>query len=217
MTSVATPIPDLYPGRHQTSGLKFALALGLVALADWLLYGERAGISLVFFAVALICTSLMANFDGLDRRRAMQAALIFLAGLVPAVEGLNPLSFLFLLLALGSGIAILTNPDLSRLRDGVIALRDLFLIGPFRSIAEVVGLLNLSALSASFVLWFVPLALPAIDKARRLLPNDQCLVSGRARLIEQQRQIMASWRRWSFQSFRLQRTLDKQQNQPASG
>jgi len=48
---------------------------------------------------------------------------------------------------------ILTNPDLSWLRDGVIALRDLFLIGPFRSIAEVVGLLNLSALSASFVLW----------------------------------------------------------------
>ena len=153
MTSVATPIPDLYPGRHQTSGLKFALALGLLALADWLLYGERPGVSLVFFAVALICTSLMANFDGLDRRRAMQAALIFLAGLVPAVEGLNPLSFLFLLLALGSGVVILTNPDLSRLRDGVIALRDLLLIGPFRSIAEVVGLLNLSALSASFVLW----------------------------------------------------------------
>jgi len=217
MTSVATPLPDLYPGQHHPVGPKFALALGLVALADWLLYGERPGISLVFFAVALICTSLMANFDGLDRRRAMQAALIFLAGLVPAVEDLNPLSFLFLLLALGSGVVILTNPDLSRLRDGVIALRDLFLIGPFRSIAEVVGLLNLSALSASFVLWFVPLALPAIDKARRLLPNDQCLVSGRARLIEQQQQIMASWRRWSFQSFRLQRTLDKQQNQPASG
>jgi hypothetical protein len=217
MTSVATPLPDLYPGQHHPVGPKFALALGLVALADWLLYGERPGISLVFFAVALICTSRMANFDGLDRRRAMQAALIFLAGLVPAVEDLNLLSFLFLLLALGSGMVILTNPNLSRLRDGVIALRDLFLIGPFRSLAEVVGLLNLSALSASFVLWFVPLALPAIDKARRLLPNDQCLVSGRARLIEQQQRIMASWRRWSFQSFRLQRTLDKQQNQPASG
>jgi len=92
MTSVATPLPDLYPGQHHPVGPKFALALGLVALADWLLYGERPGISLVFFAVALICTSLMANFDGLDRRRAMQAALIFLAGLVPAVEDLNPLT-----------------------------------------------------------------------------------------------------------------------------
>jgi Domain of unknown function (DUF4173) len=162
MTSVATSIPDLYPGRRQPVGLKFALALGLVALADWLFYGERPGISLVLFTLALICGSLTANFDGLDRRRAIRAALIFLAGLVPAIEDLNPLSFIFLVLALGSGVAILTNPNLTRLRDGVIALRDLFLIGPFRSIADAAGLLNLSALSAGFVLWFVPLALGCV-------------------------------------------------------
>jgi hypothetical protein len=51
----------------------------------------------------------------------------------------------------------------------------------------------------------------------QLIPDDRDLVSGHARLIEQQQQIMASRRRWSFQSFRLQRTLDQQQNQPASG
>src|SRR5258707_9163614 len=100
MTSVATPLPDLYPGRHHPVGPKFALALGLVALADWLLYGEPPGISLVFFALPLICTSLMANFYGLDRLRSMQSALIFLACLCPAFESLNPLSFLFLLLSL---------------------------------------------------------------------------------------------------------------------
>jgi hypothetical protein len=162
MTSVATPIPDLYPGRHHPAGLKFAVALGLVALADWLFYGERPGISLVLFAIAVMCGSLMANFDGLDRRCAMQAALIFVAGIAPAVEDLNPLSFIFLALALGSGIALLTNPNLTRLRDGVIALRDLFLIGPFRSIADAAGLLNLNALSAGLVRWFVPLALGAV-------------------------------------------------------
>jgi len=162
MTSVATPIPDLYPGRRHPAGLKFALALGLVALADWLFYGQHEGISVVLFAVALMCGSLSVNYDGLDRSRALAAAVIFLAGLVPAVEDLNAISFVFLVLALGTGISILTNPNLKTLRDGWIGLRDLLVIGPFRSIADAASLLNLAALSAGFVLWFVPLALGAI-------------------------------------------------------
>ena len=36
MTSVATRLPDLYPGRRHPVRLKFAIALGLVVLADWL-------------------------------------------------------------------------------------------------------------------------------------------------------------------------------------
>jgi hypothetical protein len=162
MTSVATPIPDLYPGRHQPAGLKLALTLGLVALADWLFYGERAGISLVLFAIAVMCGSLMANFDGLDRRRAIQAALIFIAGLVPAIEDLNLLSFVILVGALCCAIAILTNPNLNRLRDWLVALRDLLLIGPFRAIADVIRLFTRTKITAGIVSWCVTLALGSL-------------------------------------------------------
>src|SRR6267142_629129 len=81
--------------------------------------------------------------------------------LLPAAEDLNAMSFVFLVLALGIGVSILTNPNLKSLRDAWVGLRDLLVIGPFRSIANAAGLLNLTALSAGFVLWFVPLALGA--------------------------------------------------------
>jgi hypothetical protein len=138
------------------------IALGLVVLADWLFYDQRAGLSVALFAVALMCGSLAANFGGLDRTRAVRAAAIFLTGLMPAVEELNPVSFAFLIVALGSGIAILTDPNLKRLGDWLVALRDLLLVGPFRSIADATGLLNLAKLSAGFALWFVPLALGSL-------------------------------------------------------
>jgi Domain of unknown function (DUF4173) len=162
MTSVATPIPDLYPGRRHPAGLKFALALGLVALADWLFYGESAGISLVLFAVALMCGSLATNFEGLDRQRAAPAGVIFLAGLLPAIEDLNLLSFVILIFSLCGSIAMLTNPNLSRLRDWLVALRDLLLIGPFRSIADVIRFLTRTKITAGIVAWFVTVTLGSL-------------------------------------------------------
>jgi Domain of unknown function (DUF4173) len=162
MTRVTTPLPDFYPCQRHPAGLRLALALGLVVLADWLFYDQRAGISVALFAVVLMGGSLIVNLDGFDRKRARLAAVIFLAGLVPAVEELNLLSFAFIILALGIGIAILTNPNLGRIGDWLVAFADLLLIGPFRSIADATRLLNLSALSAGFVMWFVPLALGAV-------------------------------------------------------
>ena len=101
MTSVASPLPHLYPGQRHPAGLKLTLAVSLVALADWLFYDQREGISVVVFAVALMCGSLAANYDGLDRSRALPAAaVIFLAGLLPAAEDLNAISFVLLVLAL---------------------------------------------------------------------------------------------------------------------
>ncbi len=82
--------------------------------------------------------------------------------MLPAIEDLNPLSFAILIVALCGSIAILTNPNLKRLRDWSVALRDLLLIGPFRSIADATGLLDLARLEAGFALWLVPLALGGI-------------------------------------------------------
>jgi Domain of unknown function (DUF4173) len=162
MTSIAIPLPHLYPGARHPASLKFALALVLVIAADWLLYDQSEGISVALFAVALICGSLLTNFGGLDRARAMPAAAIFLAGLAPAIEDLNPLSCIILIVALCGGISILTNPNLKRLRDWLVALRDLLLIGPFRSIADVTRLLMQTRFTAGVVACVVPLALGSI-------------------------------------------------------
>ncbi|MBW8858099.1 MAG: DUF4173 domain-containing protein, partial [Bradyrhizobium sp.] len=46
------------------------MALVLAALADFLLYGQRLGLSLVIMAIAIACASLLANHATLDHRRA---------------------------------------------------------------------------------------------------------------------------------------------------
>lgn len=69
----------------------------------------------------------------------------------------------------------------------------------------------------NYLLTLGPQALPAIDKAIMLRPDnpESCLVSRRERLVEQQRQDLA-WRSWGFRNWRLQRRLDTQAtNQPA--
>ena len=67
------------------------------------------------------------------------------------------------------------------------------------------------AIDMNYLFHLGPQALPAIDKAITLRGFDPALVSRRGCLVEQQRKDMASWRAWSFRSWRLQRILDAQQ------
>ena len=66
----------------------------LATLADWLFYGQRIGLSLTLFAIAMAGVSVLFNHAALDLRRTMIGTAILVAGLVPAVEELNMLSFL---------------------------------------------------------------------------------------------------------------------------
>ena len=66
-------------------------------------------------------------------------------------------------------------------------------------------------LDTNYLLSLGPQALPAIDRAIALGAGELTLVSRRGCLVEQQQRDMASWRAWSFRSWRLQRTLDAQQ------
>jgi hypothetical protein len=56
----------------------------------------------------------------------------------------------------------LTNPNFGRLTDQLRALRDLYLIGPFRFFRDTARLLNVSAFTAGIVVWLVPIALGCI-------------------------------------------------------
>ena len=162
MTSLASPLPDVQSDNRHLLPVKLALTLGLAACADWLFWSQRIGLSFVLFAVALFASSWLGNFAGFERRRAAIAAVVLLAGLVPAVEELNTLSFFLAVAALVVSVAILTNPDFSRLADGLRAFLDLFLFGPFRLIGDVIRMTNVRAFTSGFALWFVPLLFSAI-------------------------------------------------------
>jgi len=158
MTDLASPLPDVQSGERAPLPIKLAMALGLAALADFLFYGERIGISLALFAVALLAGSALTHLGGLDRRRALTAATVLTVALLPAIEELNALSLVLVIAGLGASAAVLTHQDLSRLTDGLRAFRDLYLIGPFRLTGDVIRMTNARALTTGFTLWLVPVA-----------------------------------------------------------
>jgi hypothetical protein len=89
MADFTTPASNSGSVQDNAFPVKPVVALALAALADWLFYGQRIGISVVLFAIALTCSSLLTNFARLDRRRFTLAGILVLASVVPAVEEFN--------------------------------------------------------------------------------------------------------------------------------
>jgi hypothetical protein len=163
MTSLASTIAaDLQPIRPTSIPAKLGLALALAALADWLFYGQRIGLSLTLFAIAAACVSMLFNHAALDPRRARIAAAILVAGLVPAIEQLNTLSFLILVAALLIALLLATNSETTGLADRVRALRNLVLFGPFRFLPDALQIFNMSAFTRGIALWLLPAALSTV-------------------------------------------------------
>ncbi|MBW8855402.1 MAG: DUF4173 domain-containing protein, partial [Bradyrhizobium sp.] len=163
MTSLASTIAaDIQPIRPSSIPAKLGLALGLAALADWLFYGERIGLSLTVFAVATACVSMLFNHAALDLRRAMTGAAILVAGLVPAMEELNTLSFLILVASLTIALLLATNPETTELAGRARALRNFFLLGPFRFFLEALQIFNMSGFTRGIALWLMPAVLGTV-------------------------------------------------------
>jgi hypothetical protein len=163
MTSLATTIAaDLQPIRPSSIPAKLGLALALVAVADWLFYGPRIGLSLTLFAIATACVSMLFNHAALDLRRGITSAAILVAGLVPATEELNALSFLILVAALLMALLLATNSETTGFADRARAIRNFVLFGPFRVFPEALQIFNMSALTRSIALWLLPAALSTV-------------------------------------------------------
>ncbi|ULK95446.1 DUF4173 domain-containing protein [Bradyrhizobium sp. I71] len=163
MTSLAsTQTTDIQPIRPSALSAKLAMALLLAALADFLLYGRRIGLSLVILAVAIACASLLANRAALDFRRAVTGGAIVALGLVPAIEELNTLSLLILVAALTIALLLATNPETTGLGDRARALRNLVLFGPFRFFPDALQVCNMSAFTRGIALWLMPVALSTV-------------------------------------------------------
>ena len=69
MADFTTPVSDTNALRKNAIAVKPAITLVLAALADWLFYSQRVGISAVIFAIALICGSLLARPSGIAGHR----------------------------------------------------------------------------------------------------------------------------------------------------
>ncbi|UPT85933.1 DUF4173 domain-containing protein [Bradyrhizobium barranii subsp. apii] len=163
MTSLASTIAaEIQPIRHSSIPAKVGLALVLAALADWLFYGPRIGLSLTLFAVAMACVSVLFNHAALDLRRAMIGTAVLVAGLVPAVEELNMLSFLILTMALAIALLIATNPETTGFAERARALRNFVLFGPFRFFLEALQIFNMSAFTRGLALWLMPAVLSTV-------------------------------------------------------
>jgi hypothetical protein len=162
MTSFAPPLFEFPLTTRVSPPIKLVIAIALAALADVLFWHQRIGLSMVLFAALVFAAALLANRAWSDQRRTVIAAMIVIAGLVPTVEDLNFLSFLFATGSVGIGIAVASNPGFSKITDGLRAFLDLFLVGPFRIIGDVVRMTNIRALETGFTLWFVPLVFGAV-------------------------------------------------------
>ena len=162
MAEFSTPAPQAGSIRENTFPIKPAIALALAALADWLFYGQRTGISAVIFAIALTGGALLANFTRLNKARVLLAGLLVLAALIPAVEEFNAASLFFIVVALGVGLSLTTNRKLSGIGEQAAALCDLYLVGPFRLLRDAISAFNLPALTAGFTVWFIPVVLSSI-------------------------------------------------------
>jgi hypothetical protein len=163
MTSLASTIAaDIQPIRHSSIPAKLGCALALAALADWLFYGHRIGLSLTLFAVATVCVSMLFNHAALDLRRAVIGAAVLVVGLMPAIEELNTLSFLILVAALAIALLFATDPETTGLAERARALRNFFLLGPFRVFVEALQVFNISAFTRGIALWLLPAALGTV-------------------------------------------------------
>lgn len=163
MTSLAsTSTPDIQPIRPSSLSAKLTMALLLAALADWLFYGHRVGLSLVIFAIAIACASLLTNHAALDLRRGVIGGAVVALGLVPTVEEFTALSFVILVAALVVALLLATNPETTGLADRARALRNLALFGLWRFFPDVLQIFNLSAFTRGIALWLLPAALSTV-------------------------------------------------------
>ena len=163
MTSLASTIAEeIKPISHSAVPAKVGLALVLAALADWLFYGQRIGLSLTLFTIVLAGGSALFNQAALDLRRAMTGSAILAAGLVPVIEELNTLSFLILVASLIVALLLVTNAEATGLADRARALRNFVLLGPFRFFLDAPQAFNASAFTRGIARWLLPAALSAV-------------------------------------------------------
>jgi hypothetical protein len=162
MADLITPASGAGAVQQSAVPVKPVTVIALAALADWLFYGESIGISAVVFALALASGSLLVNFATFRNTQALPAGILLLLGLMPAIEELNFSSLLFILMTLGICLQFAANRPFVTLGQRALALRDLYVFGPFRFFRDVPAMFDRSAAAATIAIWIVPVILGGV-------------------------------------------------------
>lgn len=109
--SLLEDAPPKLPPRQPAGRLTIQLGAAalMVALADTLFYGHRAGISLALFLAVLAGASACLNRIRAEPERRWRAAILLAAGLLPMIEDVNWLSATIALLATAICVRMLSE------------------------------------------------------------------------------------------------------------
>ncbi len=117
--------------------LKLMLAVGIVALGDWLLYRQEKGISLVLFLAILMAAALIMRPKGASRRDVLVGSSLLLVALLPLMESVGPIAVLFGILGTALAAVVVTG-GLSRGWETLVAsTQRLLLTGPFQLVPDL--------------------------------------------------------------------------------
>ncbi|QWG12254.1 DUF4173 domain-containing protein [Bradyrhizobium sediminis] len=162
--SIATaPVLEIAPARPLR--LPFVAAASCIALADWLFYGWPIGISLALFLVVLGGVAVAGN--GVQAARGIQIVMtaVFVAGLLPLIEGVNALSATLAALATALFVILITAREPSSWQRNLFEAATIPFRGPFqlavdlfRSLQSMNGHFPQWLSAASLVGWIIPLA-----------------------------------------------------------
>jgi Domain of unknown function (DUF4173) len=167
MSIATTSDYELTPAPARPLIIPLLLAAGCVALADWLFYGWEVGVSLALFLGVLGVVAVASNGVHATRKTKMVMTVVFIAGLLAAIEDVNLLSVILSTLTTALFVNVMTAParpswQRQRFEAVTVPLR-----GPFRLAGDLFGALrHMKAWTpgwlGSLVAWIVPLSIFAV-------------------------------------------------------
>lgn len=145
------------------------IAIGCVALADWLFYGWDIGLSLALFLGTLGTVAVSSNGVRANRTAQIVMTTVFVAGLIALVEEVDWLSAAWAGVATAMFMIVMTSQDQVSWRQDMYEVVILPILGPLQFTTDVIwqawqilkrdrGWLRLDSLAG----WIVPLGIFAI-------------------------------------------------------
>jgi hypothetical protein len=110
--------------------LRVTLLIGLIALADVLLWQVAVGASLAIFGIAFVVVAVLVIEPQMKRRRLAICSMMALISVVPIVEMVQPLSVLILSVGTALTLCVVAGLRVDRLILGVLRL---FWVGPIQT------------------------------------------------------------------------------------
>jgi hypothetical protein len=141
-------------------------AAGCVALADFLFYGWKIGISLPLFFLALGLVAVARNRAYAPRRIQIAMSVVFAAVLIALLEDVNILSAILCALGTGFFVMVITVQEPARWQRHLFEVVAAPFRGPFQFAADLIWQMqkqNYAWLKPdSLIAWIIPLGISAI-------------------------------------------------------